>query len=198
MSKRNRNQGKLAPFTAVFRHTTKSVAWKALSVGAKATFVALQSLHNDKSQNAVFMPGRRGIKEYGLGQDRNAIGRWLKELEHYGFIVMVQGAHLGLSGKGKSAHYRLTDRYHAGKPPTYDFQMWDGVLFEQKRKATAAEIARLDDLKQRRKKQNPVSRLGTVCQEPTDIRATAEMVENRNKCPEPTDIRNEFRVSGAY
>ena len=153
MSRHNKGKGKLPPFTAVFRHTTKTAAWRALSVGAKATFVALQSLHNDKAQNAVWISARDGVEVFGLDQDKNAIGTWLKELQHYGFVVMVQGAHLGLSGKGKSAHYRLTDRYHAGKPPTYDFQNWDGVLFEpKKRKASAAEIARLDDLKQRRKK----------------------------------------------
>jgi hypothetical protein len=186
MSRHNKGKGKLPPFTAVFRHTTKTAAWKALSVGAKATFVALQSLHNDKAQNAVWISARDGVEKFGLGPNKNRVGTWLNELEHFGFVVMVQGAHLGLSGKGKSAHYRLTDRYHAGKPPTYDFQMWDGVLFEpKKRKASTAEIARLDAL-------NPVHNLRTVCPEPTDIRGAAEVVENGNKCPEPTDIRNEF------
>jgi hypothetical protein len=159
-------------------------------VGAKATFAALQSLHNDRAQNAVWISARGGVEIFGLGQDKNAIGIWLKELEHYGFIVMVQGAHLGLSGKGKSAHYRLTDRYHAGKPPTYDFQNWDGVLFEpKKRKVSAAAIARLDELQQRHKS-NPVQSLRTMCPEPTDIKGVAGGVGNGNKCPEPTDIRN--------
>jgi hypothetical protein len=178
MGRNSKAAGKLAPFTAVFRHTTKTAAWKALSVGAKATFVALQSHHNDKAQNAVWISARDGVKVFGLGPNKNAIGTWLKELEHYGFVVMVQGAHLGLSGKGKSAHYRLTDRYHAGKPPTYDFQMWDGVLFEPKKRKT--------------KKQKPVQHLRTVCPTPTDIRVGDEMAENGNKCPTPTDIRNDF------
>jgi hypothetical protein len=193
MSRHNKCKGKLPPFTAVFRHTTKTAAWKALSVGAKATFVALQSLHNDKAQNAVFISGRRGVEEYGLSQNRNAVGRWLDELEHYGFTVKIQGHHLGLTGKGKAATYRLTDRYYAGKPPTYDFQSWDGVLFEPKKhKANTAEIARLNDLKQRGKKQNPGSSLVTHCHEPTDIRGVAELVEIGNRCHEPTDIRNGF------
>jgi hypothetical protein len=109
----------------------------------------------------------------------------------YGFVVMVQGAHLGCDGKGKAAHYRLTDRHYAGKPPTYDFQNWDGVLFEpKKRKVSDTEIARLNELKRKRKKQNPVRRLLTVCPEPTDIRAESGMAKIWNKCPEPTDIRN--------
>jgi hypothetical protein len=192
---RKKQGGKIPPFTAVIRHTTKTKAWLATSVGAKALFVALQSLHNDKSQNAVFLSARRAVSDYGLGNDKNAIGVWLKELEHYGFLVQIQGPHLGAEGKGKSATYRLTDRYYAGKPPTYDFQNWDGVLFEvpispsaQKRKTSAVEKARLTKLK----KQNPVQSLRTHRPEPTDIRAKGEMPEIGNNCPEPTDIRNDF------
>jgi len=187
MSKRS-NKGKLPPFTALFRHTTKTEAWKALSVGAKATYLALQSLHNDKAQNAVFISARDGVEKYGLGHDRNAIGRWFDELEHYGFIVLVQGAHLGASGKGKSATYRLTDRYHAGKPPTYDFQNWDGVPFEPPKRIDKRGISRLH---QHREKQNPVRTPQTVYPYTTDIRPDAEVVENGNKCPHTTDITNE-------
>jgi hypothetical protein len=187
MGRNSKGAGKLAPFTATFRHTTKTAAWKALSVGAKATFVALQSLHNDRAQNAVWISARDSVKVFGLGEDRNAIGTWLKELEHYGFVVMVQGAHLGLSGKGKSAHYRLTDRYHAGKPPTYDFQMWDGVLFEPSKRVDKRGAARLATLK----KQKPVRNPRTVCPQPTDIRGAAGTVEIGNKCPQPTDIRTD-------
>jgi hypothetical protein len=192
MSKRSPGKGKLPPFTALFRHTTKSEAWKALSVGAKATFMALQSQHNDRAQNAVWISARDGVEVFGLGQDRNAIGIRLQELEHYGFIVKVQGHHLGLSGKGKSAHYRLTDRYHAGKPPTYDFQNWGGVLFEpKKRKISDAQMDRLNDLNGGRQQRNPVQQVRTVCPAGTDIRAGDEMAEIGNKCPYPTDIRND-------
>lgn len=37
-----RDKSKLAPFVALFRHTIKSPAWKALSVGARATFLAAE------------------------------------------------------------------------------------------------------------------------------------------------------------
>jgi hypothetical protein len=187
-NKRSKGKGKLPPFVAVFRHTTKTDAWKTLSVGAKATFVALQSLHNDRAQNAVWISARDSINVFGLGQDRNAIGTWLKELEHYGFVVMVQGAHLGLVGKGTSAHYRLTDRYHAGKPPTYDFQMWDGVVFEPTKPIDKRGISRLHA---HLKKQNPVSTPRTVCQDTTDIRGAAGKAGNGNKCQDTTDIRND-------
>jgi hypothetical protein len=77
-----RPKGKLAPFVALFRHTVKSGAWKALSVGARATFVALKTNYNSNAQNAVFLSARDGAKE--LGVSKNTAGKWLHELEHYG------------------------------------------------------------------------------------------------------------------
>ena len=52
---------------------------------------------------------------YGSGFDE--IGRWFRELQHYGFIVMTKLGCLGLDGKGKSPHWRLTE----GRVP------WRGV-----------------------------------------------------------------------
>jgi hypothetical protein len=85
--------------------------------------------YNSKAQNSVFLSERDGMKELGVGS-HNTVRRWLRELEHYGFIVKVRGHHLGVEGVGKAAHYRLTDCGYAGQVPTYDFQSWDGVLFE--------------------------------------------------------------------
>jgi hypothetical protein len=178
---------KLPPFIAIFRHTTKTPAWRALSVGARATFFFLQSNHNTKAQNAVFVSARDGARELG-GVSKNNVPRWLRELEHYGFIVKIQGAHLGLDGKGKAARYRLTDRYYAGKAPTYDFQNWDGVLFSPKRTISKAEIDRLNGL---RRKRNPVLRSGTPCPTVEDIRAEPENTQTGNKCPTVEDIRDD-------
>ena len=70
------------------------------------------------------------------------------------FSVKVRGHHLGVNGEGKAAHYRLTDRWYAGKEPTYDFQNWDGVLFEPaKRVMSEADKERL-----RLRATNPVRR----------------------------------------
>jgi len=52
---------------------------------------------------------------------KDYITRWLRELEHYKFIIKVRGHFLGSEGEGKAAFYRLTDRWFAGKEPTYDF-----------------------------------------------------------------------------
>jgi hypothetical protein len=169
MSRRNRDKGRLAPFVPIFRHTMKTPAWRALSVGARTTFLTLKANYNSNAQNAVFLSARDGARELGVCKD--TVCKWLHELEHYGFIVEVQGAHLGVSGTGKAARYRLTDCPFAGQSPTYDFQNWEGVLYDAK-------------------KQNPVRKIRTPRPKNPDIRAGAEITRNGNKRPKTSDIRN--------
>jgi len=187
MSYKNRG-AKLPPFTAIIRHTTKSDAWQSLSVGARATFFVLQTFYNTKSQDPVFLSARDGAKELGCRKEN--IGRWLDELEHYGFTVKVKEAHLAGLGKGSAATYRLTDRWCAGKPPTYDYDKWDGTLFEPKRKAKSskAEIARLNELKESRR---PVSRPDTSRLTARDIRAKPRKAEKVPERITARDIRDD-------
>jgi hypothetical protein len=170
---REKDKGRAPPFVMMFRHTLKSAAWKVTSVGARALFVALQANHNTNSQNAVFMSARRGAKELGVNKD--TVGKWLHELEHYGFIVKVRGHHLGVDGCGKAALYRLTDRWHASEPPTYDFEKWPGELFEEGKQT-------------RDKKQNPVRKTRTPRPKNPDIRANPIRGLNGQKCPVVSDI----------
>ena len=81
---------KLPPFTALFRHTTKSAAWTAMSVGARAAFFEMQSNYNTKAQNAVFLSARDGARKLG-GVRKDTVMKWQRELEYYGFIVKEQG-----------------------------------------------------------------------------------------------------------
>lgn len=129
--------------------------------------MALKANYNNNAQNAVFLSARDGARELGVHKD--TARKWLHELEHYGFIVMVQGAHLGVHGTGKAARYRLTDCAFAGQPATYDFQNWDGVLYDPK-------------------KQNPVRKSRTPRPKNPDIRAGARTTQNGNKCPTELDI----------
>lgn len=167
MSKRAPDKGRLAPFVPIFRHTMNTPAWRALSVGARSTFLELKANYNSRSQNAVFLSARDGAKE--LGACKDTVCKWMHELEHYGFIVEVQGAHLGVTGTGQAARYRLTDCPHAGQPPTYDFQNWDGILYDPK-------------------KQKPVRKNRTPCPTDSDTHR-AEGRQNGNKRPNPSDIR---------
>jgi hypothetical protein len=169
MSRRDRDKGRLPAFVPIFRHTIKTSAWRALSVGARATFLVLKANYNSNAQNAVFLSARDGARE--LGACKDTVRKWIHELEHYGFIVEVQGAHLGVSGTGKAARYRLTDCWHAGHPPTYDFQNWGGVLYDAK-------------------KQNPVRKRRTPRPRKPDITARSDNARNGNKRPKNSDIRN--------
>jgi hypothetical protein len=67
------------------------------------------------------------------------IMRWFRELQHYGFIVMVSPAHRGVNGHGKAPHWRLTEEWYLDKAPTRDFLSWDGIPFTEKRTRDAME-----------------------------------------------------------
>jgi hypothetical protein len=152
----------------IFRHTMKTAAWRATSVGARAVFLELKSNYNTNAQNTVFLSSRDGARQ--LNAHKDTVRKWLHELEHYGFIVEVQGAHLGVHGTGKAALYRLTDCPFAGQPPSYDFQNWDGVLYDPK-------------------KQNPVRKNRTPRPKKPDT-SLAKSTSNANKCPTAPDISN--------
>jgi hypothetical protein len=154
----------------MFRHTMKSAAWKATSVGARALFLHLQSNHNTNSQNAVFASNRTGATALGVNKD--TVSKWRRELEHYGFIVAIRGPSLGSDGCGKAALYRLTDRWYAGKPPTYEFQNWTGEIFTDE-------------------KQNPDRKSRSPRPKKPVIREDARMSLNGNKCPTDPVIRAE-------
>jgi len=106
-------------------------AYEALSVGARCVLFELSRTYNSKAENAVFLSARAGAKR--LGACKDTVCKWQRELEHYGFIAVVRGAHLDVEGVGKATLYRLTDRAYAGQPATREFEAWDGVLFDPKK-----------------------------------------------------------------
>jgi hypothetical protein len=125
MSKRRHR--KLAPFIGMDRHQHKSAAFAALSAAAQALLV----LYHTKMMNAVYLSARLGARK--INTSKNTAARGLAELEHYGFIVKVQGAHLGVNGIGKSAHYRLTAQPYGNLGATRDYQNWNGDFFSPKK-----------------------------------------------------------------
>ena len=64
----------------------------------------------------------------------------LAEREHYAFIVLHEAGRLGVDGKGKAPHWRLTELGNTSRasadglldPPARDYLRWDGVLFDPK------------------------------------------------------------------
>ncbi len=85
--------------------------------------------------------------------------RSLRELQHYGFIVMTERGCLGFNGRGKAPHWRLTELGYMNDPPTRDFLKWDGELFCEEKSPRYYD----------RKKQNPVLQDRTVCPTASDI-----------------------------
>jgi hypothetical protein len=83
----------------------------------------------------------------------------LRELQHYGFIVMTESGCLGVNGRGKAPHWRLTELGYMHEPPTKDFLKWDGELFYEQKSPKYYT----------RKKQNPVLQERTVCPTAPDI-----------------------------
>lgn len=127
-----RDKGKrLPPFVPLYKHMIGHPAWHALSHGARSLYTALKSRYNTNQERAVYLSTRVAAKE--LGSHRDQISRWFRELEHYGFIVMVTSAHLGVEGRGKAPHWRLTADWFAGQAPTRDWEKWDGSPFRDQK-----------------------------------------------------------------
>jgi hypothetical protein len=143
-------------FVMITNEVLDSPAWRAMSHGARSLYVALRRRysHNFHNNGKIYLSTRMAAADLGSGLSE--IGRWFQELQHYGFIVMMQPGHLGVYGKGKAPRWRLTEvAYMRGTSskgmedmPTQDFLRWNGVPFINYRR-------RGDHLKAERAKQNP-------------------------------------------
>jgi hypothetical protein len=144
MSKRDK--GRLPPFVALLKETLASPAWLAMSHGAKILYVALKARYSSNLHNngRLFISQRDARRE--IGSSFNEIARWFRELQHFGFIVQTRGGSLGVDGKGKAPHWRLTECGYMRDDPTRDFMKWDGTPFK-------------DAVRRRSKKQNPVTEI---------------------------------------
>ncbi|MCK1753804.1 hypothetical protein IVA78_00835 [Bradyrhizobium sp. 137] len=133
MSGKDRSRDKLPPFVPLFRETLATPAYRQLSFGARALFTALRT-HCVKNNGHVYLSHRDACEELGH-KSRNDIANWYRELVHYGFIVQTEAASLGIEGRGKATHWRITDMptrkgNNELETPTKDFLRWDGVVFE--------------------------------------------------------------------
>jgi hypothetical protein len=124
-------KNKLPPFVPLLIETIGTVAWRELSHGARSLYVALRrryspALHNN---GHIYLSQRDAARE--LKSHHDQIGRWYRELQHYGFIVQESAGCLGLDGKGKAPHWRLTELGCRREPPTRDFTKWNGQRFKE-------------------------------------------------------------------
>lgn len=138
----DKEKGRLGPFVPLMIETLDSPAWRALSHGAQALYIALKRRYNVSQHNngRLYLSQRRAAGE--LNSRHNQVARWFRELQHYGFIVMMQAGCLGVEGKGKAPHWRLTEVGYMREPPTKDYQRWDGTPFKpEKTKSRAGNPA---------------------------------------------------------
>jgi hypothetical protein len=117
------------PFVPLLKETLTTPAWRDMSHGARSLYVALKLRYssNFKNNGKIFLSSRDAEAE--LGSNRDSVLRWFRELQHYGFIVMTNPGALGVDGKGKAPHWRLTELGYMNDPPTKDFLRWNKVRF---------------------------------------------------------------------
>jgi hypothetical protein len=136
-------KNRLPPFVPLLISTLDSPAWQAMSHGAQALYVALRrryspALHNN---GRIYLSQRKAKVELRSGH--NQIARWFRELQHYGFIVMTTAGCLGVEGRGKAPHWRLTELGYMRDPPTREFARWNSERFtDQKTESRARKPSR--------------------------------------------------------
>ncbi len=153
MSRKAKDKGRIGgPFVPLLIHTIDTPAWRIMSHGAKALYIALRRRYSPNTHNngRIFLSTRDAANEINSHRDR--ITRWFRELQHCGFIVMTNPGCLGVDGKGKAPHWRLTElgSYVGGilEPPTRDFLRWNGEPFEdQKNRIPSLKTGTLRPLK---------------------------------------------------
>src|SRR5262245_54057721 len=123
--KRNR---KTTGFVMVLADVLDTPAWRAMSHGARSLYIALKRRYRKDNNGSIYLSQRNA--EIELGSSRRNVRRWFKELQHYGFIAMTRRGSLGLNGKGKASHWRLTEAPYLHDPPTRDFATWNGAPFD--------------------------------------------------------------------
>jgi hypothetical protein len=125
------------PFVMVTNQVLDSPAWRAMSKGARCLYIALKRRYspNGRNNGRIYLSQLQARKELGAGATE--IVRWFRELQYYGFIVMIAQGCLGVDGKGKAPRWRLTElAYMRGTSsrgmddmPTMDFLKWNGVRY---------------------------------------------------------------------
>lgn len=135
MSKKDRGP----PFVMVTNQVLDAPAWRAMSMGARSLYIALKRRYwpNKKNNGRIYLSQRQATKELRAGMSQ--IVRWFRELQYYGFIVMITPGCLGVNGKGKAPRWCLTEvSYMRGTSskgledmPTMDFMKWNGVRFSK-------------------------------------------------------------------
>jgi hypothetical protein len=121
-------------FVALRFEMKEAAAWRAMSASARLYYLELKSEHRPKKQNngEIFLSQREAAKR--LGMNRTTIINCHGEVIHYGFVVVTTPGCLGIDGKGKAPHLRLTE-LDTDEPATKDYLDWNGEIYVDPRKS---------------------------------------------------------------
>jgi hypothetical protein len=167
--RRKTDKGRLPAFVPMFKETLATPAWRSMSHGARSLYLALK-LRHVKNNGRIYLSQRDARVELGSGFEE--IGNWFRELQHYGFIVMMLPGYLGIDGKGMSPHWRLTELPYLDDPPTRDFNRWNESKFKR-------------HIRPARRAKKTESRTGNAVHLATEMRctpATEMRSANANNC----------------
>jgi hypothetical protein len=118
-------------FVALRYEVMDCPAYIATSHGARCLLLALKR-RVPRHGNRAYLSYRMARRE--LKASFNKVKEWFAELEHYGFIVLAVHGSLGVDGKGKAPHWRLTELGRVAgvgtEFSTKEYLRWDGVLFD--------------------------------------------------------------------
>jgi hypothetical protein len=144
MSRKHKEKSIEGPFVPLLKETMTSLAWRTMSPYARLLYIAIKTRYSFKMKNngRIYLSARTAAEETGL--HKTTLARCFHELQHYGFIVMTEPGCLGVGGKGKAPHWRLTELGYMSDPPTRDFLRWDGEVFHyQKNRIPSRHADRL-------------------------------------------------------
>jgi DNA-binding transcriptional MocR family regulator len=102
MSRKYKDKGKIAGhFVPMLIDTMKAAAWRAMSPAARVLYVALKSRYSFELKNngRLYLSVRQAATEIGL--DKKTVARAFRELQYYGFIVMINPVALALKAGAK-------------------------------------------------------------------------------------------------
>jgi hypothetical protein len=137
---RRKEKGRIGgPFVPLLKEMMSCKAWKAMEPSTRLLYIALKGRYGIEAKNNGRLYLSVRIAEEEIGINKNTAARGFRELEHYGFIVMTEGSCLGVDGKGKAPHWRLTELGYMSDPPTKDYLRWDGELFTEAKNKTLYE-----------------------------------------------------------
>ena len=102
-------------------------AWRALSTAAQALYLWLVMEFKGKRFNnngQIKLSVRQAALKMGISKDTAA--RAFRDLQAKGFLRVVTGASLGVSGMGKTTEYEITSITTPSKPleASNDFKNW--------------------------------------------------------------------------